>query len=246
MTMKTRFLAACAFLILLLPVSAHSADVKAKVCDATRGFRDITLTARVLYTSLPELKKIDKDISKTYEFKTTTISYKAPDQMKIEGKLGLVLVSLTMNEHYKSIRIPSLHYSKKEDISDEPHKRQTDFDIGIVSASLWRDYIVTDVDTEGDGNDAVYRVTFIRQSSDKKKHSVAYIDADSLKLLKVESFTKEGTLKSRCLYSNHVKLDGIWVPRRADLYGPSGKIAASTAYENIKVNTGLSDSLFKI
>ncbi len=242
---RNRFLVASVLLIPLLISVAWAADVKSRVSEATRGFRDVTLTANVLYTSLPELRKIDKDISKTYEFQTTTIYYKAPDKMKIEGKLGLVKVALTMNDHYKAISIPSLHYSKKEDITGKPHKRQTDFDIGILSDSLWKDYVVSDVDTVKDGSNEIYRITFERANS-KKKRSVAYVDTDSLKLLKLESYANDGDLKSRSLYSNHTKVDGIWVPQRVDLYSPSGKLAASTAYENIKVNTGLPDSLFKI
>src|SRR5665647_1490558 len=117
--------------------SAQSADVRAKIREATHGFKDVTITAKVLYTNHDELKKIGKDFPKSYEFKTTTIWYKAPDQMRIEGKLGLVKMAMIMNDHYKAISVPSIHYSRKEDISDDPHKRQTDFDLGIVTESLW-------------------------------------------------------------------------------------------------------------
>lgn len=222
------------------------ADVRSQVTEATQGFKDITLNCKVLYADHAALKKIGKDFNKSYEFKSTTIQYKSPDKLKMEGKLGLLKARMVINGDRKATVIPAIHYSKKENIADEPHKRQSDLDIGIVTGSLWRDYIVLDTDSEKGSNDATYRITFIRENSREKKH-VCWIDADTLKLLKLEKYESDGSLKSRYIFSKHSLVNGlIWVPCRIDVYNQIGKLAATTAYENIKLNTGIPDSEFKI
>ena len=222
--------------------SSTGSDIRSRICQATHGFKDITLTAKVIYANQNELKKIGKDFPKSYEFKSTTVRFKAPDKMKMEGKLGMVKASIVINGDRKATVIPSVHYSKKENIAGEPHKRQTDLDIGIVTGSLWQDYIVLDSDTEG----STYKITFARENSRDNKH-ICWIDSKTLKLLKVEKYDSGGNLKSRYIYSKHSLIDGlVWVPGRADVYNCEGKLAGSTGYENIKVNTGIPDSVFKI
>ena len=226
--------------------SAARADIKSAISQATHGFRDVTLTCKVLYADHAELKKIGKDFNKSYEFNTTTVRFKAPDKMKMEGKLGLVRAAVVINGDRKATMIPAIRYSKKENISDEPHKRQTDIDIGIATGSLWRDYTVTSTVEERGANGPVYKITFVRQNSHEKKH-VCWIDAKTLKLLKVEKYESDGSLKSRYIYSKHSLIDGaVWVPGRIDVYNQEGKLAGTTAYENIRINTGISDSVFKI
>ena len=38
----------------------------------------------------------------------------------------------------------------------------------------------------------------------------------------------------------------MWVPTRLELYNAQGRLAAVTRYAQVKVNTGLSESLFRI
>ncbi len=232
-------------MLMVLPAIGVRADLRARIKEATSGFKDATVTCKVLSTNRNELQKIGKDFSKSYEFKNTTVWYKAPDKMKVEGNLGMVKVCMIMSDKYKCISVPSLHLSKREDISDDPHKRQTDFDMGIITESLWLDYIVTDTEIEKSGDKEIAKITFIRDNSREKK-LVAWVDVDSLKLLKVDKYESNGALKSRLIFSGHVKYGSIWVPGRVDVYSPSGKLAASSGYEGIKVNTGLSDSMFKM
>jgi len=238
------FVSVCLLLAATAAFPITSADLRAKVAEATREFKDITLSCKILRANLPELRKIGKDFAKSYEFKSTNVSFKFPDKMMIEGKLGMLGVRLVMNRDKKVFSIPSLHYSTTEDIRNDPHKRQTDFDIGIVSDSLWRDYEIQGVEGEKNSDNLVYKITFVRENARRKK-LVAWVDASSLKLLKVEKFESDGSIISRFIYANHQLVGGVWVPRRVDVYNEDGKLAGTTSYENIKVNTGLSDSAFK-
>lgn len=240
----------CLFISLLMTFSfvsmSQGVDLRSIIAQATRGFRDITLTCRVTYANQAELRKIGKDFGKSYEFKTTTVYFKAPDKMKIEGKLGMVGAKIVMNGNRKATVIPALRISKKEDVSDEPHKRQTDLDLGIVTDSLWRDYRVLSVSSEKVVSKQIYRVVFVRENAREKRH-VAWIDGEYLKLLKLEKYESDGGLKARYLYSNHTLVGGVvWVPRRVDVYSPDGKLAGTSVYENISVNTNIPDSEFAL
>jgi outer membrane lipoprotein-sorting protein len=217
---------------------------KSAVIKATHKFRDITLTCKVLYANQAELKKIGKDFGKSYEFKSTNVYFKKPDKMKIEGKLGMLGAKIIINGNRKATIIPGLHISKKENIADEPHKKQTDLDLGIISDSLWRDYIILKVEREKTTTRNIYRVTFVRPNS-REKRLVAWLDSSGFKLLKLEKYESDGTLKVRYIYSHHIFVDKlIWIPCRIDVYSPDGKLAGTTVYENIKVNTNIPDSEF--
>lgn len=228
---------------LCIAVSASAADLRARIKQATGDLKDISLTCKVLQANQNELKKIGKDFGRSYEFKSTLIRYKAPDKMKMESKLGMVKLEVIINGDRKVTIIPPVHYRKKEDISDQPHKRQTDLDIGVITDSLWRDYTVIDIDAEKDGDDPIDRITFRRENSAKKL--ACWVDDKTLKLLKVEKYESDGRLISRDIYSGHSLINGIvWVPGKVQVYNCDGKLAGTTAYENIKVNTGIPDSVF--
>ena len=244
MILRKKFcLSLCAILAAACLASpAACADIRSRISKATKGFKDVTLTCRILYANHAELKKIGKDFAIQYEFKTATVRYKSPNKLKMEGKLGIVKAAVVINGDRKLTRFI---YSKRENIRDKPHKRQTDFDIGIISDSLWRDYIITGTATQKASETSVYKITFVRGNSRGKKH-ICWVDPKTLKLLKVEKYESDGTLKSKYIYSNHSLINGlIWVPGRVDVYNQDGKLAGTSVYENVKVNTGIPDSVFK-
>jgi outer membrane lipoprotein-sorting protein len=238
-------LGACALMVWLVS-SAGYADLRTEVTQATRGFKDVRLECKVVHADMTELKRIGKDFPKSFEVKNTTAFYKAPRMMRIDGKLGMVGIVLIMNGDYKGVRVPSLHITKKENIASKPDRRQTDFDLGIISESLWQDYIILDIATEKSSDGAVRKVTMVHDN-DRDRKIVCWIDADTYKLMKVERYKWRGPLEARYVYSKHTYVDGaIWVPGRVDVYSPEGKLAATTLYENVKVNTNITDSLFKL
>lgn len=222
-----------------------AADIRGEIREATKGFKDITLTAKVVYGNKKELQKIGKDFPKSYDAKTSTVRYKAPDKMRMDGKIGMVGISIIINGKWKLYRVPALHIGKKQDCTDEPNQLQGDLEVGLITEQLWRDYVVTGADIVKAADASQYKLTFARSNARDKKR-VCWVEPKTIKLLKLEKYEPDGSLKARYIYSKHKHVGGVWVPTRIDVYNEDNKLAGSTEYVNIKVNTGIADSVFKI
>ena len=243
---RIRFSILMILLISFLVSGSANADIKKLISEATSSFKDISLTCKVERANIDELKKIGKDFSKSYEFKRSAIRYKSPEKMRIDGRLGMINISLIINGNTKEMSVPGLHISKRENLDKDPHKRQSDLDIGIVTGTIWDNYTVKNVVEEKTPDGPVYRITYAFDNSTNMNH-VCWVDAKTLKLLKVETYKSDGSLRARFIYSKHTYVQGvIWVPGRIEVYNGDGKLAGVTCYEDIKVNTGILDSVFKL
>ena len=230
---------------LLTGAAPVRADVRAEIREATGGFRDITLTGKVTYANVKELKKIGKDFPKSYEIKDTLIRFKSPDKMRVEGKLGMLRVIMIINSDKKAFFVPSLKYSDKEDITGKPHKKQGELDIGIITESLWAEYVVAGADQDDSSGSSVHRIRFTRTNS-PNENMLVWLDGRDFRLLKLEKYDRGNVLRSRTIYLNHQRHEGIWVPAKINLYNSDGKLAATSVYRGVRVNKGLADSLFRI
>jgi outer membrane lipoprotein-sorting protein len=245
---KTKIPFLCIALTLLLSNASYTAgeDIKTKAASAVKGLKDLTLTCIVTYSNPKELKKISKDFSKRYEFKKSTIKYKSPDMFKMEGSLGLIKGRIVFNGDRKALVIPGIGVNKKDDLKKDPHKRQSDLDIGIFSDSLWKHYIVKNAETVPGANGAEYKITFVRSNA-KSKNITCWVTSDTMKLRKLEKYESDGSMKSRFIYTDHKKINNsIWIPMKINIYNGNGKLAASTEYKDVKINTGISNSEFKL
>ena len=234
-----------ALIISLSILSGICADIRGAIREATKGFKDITLTAKVIHGNQKELAKIGKDFARSYEVETTAIKYKAPDKMRVAGKLGMVGFAVVRNGFWKAYIVPALHINKKTDCTKEPHQLQGDLDVGIVTEQLWRDFVIQDAHVEKSSNGDLYKITFIRWNS-KEKQLTCWVEAKGCKLLKLDKYESDGSMKCRYIFSKHKEVGGVWVPLRVDVYNEDNKLAGTTEYSNIKVNSGIPDSEFKL
>jgi len=218
-------------------------DVRAKIRAATSGFRDFTIGAKIAYSNQKELAIIGKDYGKSYQFKNSTIIFKMPDKVKVTSTAGVVNVSYIITGNMKRIRAGLL--KKTEDISNEPHKKQTPLDVGVVTEAIWKQFRVDNVKMEGTAANPTYVLTLSLSNSPQKKQYI-WVDGKDLRLLKREKHEADGSLKSRYVYSKHKEYKGVvWVPGEQRVYNKNGKLAGTTAYSNIKVNTGVADGVFQ-
>lgn len=229
----------------LLSLPAAAANLQEQVKQETRKFRDMTATMLPEKINQQVLIKMGKSFSRSYEFKRATITFKDPDKFKIEGAIGLIRVQYIMNGEIRTVRIPSVHYSRKDDLSDESGKTQTCLDMGIVTDGLWASYNVRQIDTENTDSGPVI-VLELARIGDPRRNQKIWVDGKNFCLLKREKYRNEGDMKVRYVYKDHKMLDGVvWAPMKTELYDRNGKLAAVSVMRNVKVNTGVSDSIFR-
>jgi hypothetical protein len=78
------------------------------------------------------------------------------------------------------------------------------------------------------------------------RHHFVWMDPAKKFVLRHDVNNRSGGLKMRFLFKQPSQVAGVWVPRRIEVYNPEGRLAAVTQYTSIRVNTGLSESLFRI
>jgi hypothetical protein len=237
------FIAACVALLTCLTASAN-ADIRAKVHQKTGCLKDISLEARVAYSDSNALKKISKDLCTTYQLKCMSIQYKTPDKLRLDANIGIIGMSMVINGNEKGFRYPIRGW-QKQSIKGKPHERQTDFDLGIVSDSLWRDFSVLDARKEMLSGIPAYKITFAWANHLENKQ-VCWIDARTLRLLKRCRMNDSGRLIASYVYLKPRCVSGIWVPTKVEVFSGSGKLAGITEYSNIRVNAGIPESSFTL
>lgn len=220
------------------------ANFQGLVTKASDTFKDMTATLAVVQSNRRELEKMGKVFAETYQFKTAAVRFKSPDKLKMNGELGVMKAEFITAGNTRLVRIPSMRFKKKEDIAEQPEKKMTTLDIGVVSESVWSLYKVSLVRMEK--NETGGPIYVIRlQTPTSKKSQLIWVDGTDLKLLKRERLLDDGSLKVRTVYSDHKLINGVLIPARAEVYNGDGKLAAVTETRDIKINTGIEDKEFE-
>lgn len=242
-----RVLLIAILLACLTPVLMAADDSDKAKADATlvsNSLRDMKATVVVVSSNKDELQKIGKAFAENYEFKKASVQYKYPDKLKMNGALGIIKAEFVTSGAFRLIRIPSLRFKKREDISDQPEKRVTALDVGIVTSSVWDIYQVSWVKTEKSESGANVYVLQLRTPKSKKSQMI-WVEAKTCKLLRRDRLADDGSLKSKTLYSGHVLKDGVWVPVKAEVYNAEDKLAAVAETRDIIMNDGINDKEFE-
>lgn len=227
------------------PAKDSTAALYEQVKKSTAGFKDITATAVVEYKNDEVLSKIGKKYAEPYELKRAMVRFKSPDKTRLEGSLGALKFTYITNREYSIIRIKPIGYEKKESIADKPHRRQGSVDLGLVTKDMWDDYLVAHAGVEGDGEAACVMLDLTRRDQNSNRHRI-WVNAKKLCLEKMEKYGGDKTtMQMFYRYSEPVLVQDIWVPTKIEMLSPTGEVAGVTRVKDIKVNTGLEDTLFK-
>ena len=235
-------------LILLLSVAASAAiteqQLKARITESTKDFEDLTMVGTAVYKDKKALSKVEPAYARLYDFKTANVLFKPPDKLRMESKLGMVRVEYIINGSKKILRAPKLKVNKIDDFTGDPAKLQDALDLGLITPGLWRNRRIEVLDDpEADGNGEI-KLRLYWSKGDMIY--LAWIDADNLWLKRFEKRDPQNNLQVRMIYSNPQKVGGvIWIPAKAEMFTGDGEKAGATQFTDMKVNTGLSDSLFK-
>jgi outer membrane lipoprotein-sorting protein len=200
----------------------------------------------VVQKSDPALKEIGPGFEKGYRFKKSDISLKEPGKARVEGKYGILSVLYITNGDRKLQSVPSLRIRKVKNIAAKPGEKQTPLDIGIVTPALANQFTTQFLrhETRGAKKLAVFEVAYKAETGGRKHH--VWIDPNTRTVVEHQVFHRRGGVKMRYLFHEPVKYaSNVWLPSRMELFNGSGKLAAVTRYENIRVNSGLAESLFQ-
>lgn len=228
-----------------VPAAALTVDeIKSGIARAAAGFKDASFELAVVEKNMEVIENVDSNMARMYEFKNARIYLKEPDKLRTEGKLGMVKFEYIINDGRKIIRAPMLKIRKESNYKGNPGKLSDALDFGILTPSLWA---VRRLEVVDDPAAAAAGQTKIRlRWGDAAMSVLLWVDNKELSLKRMEKRDGDDRLKIAVVYSNHRRPHGApWIPTRADVFAPDGaKIGASEA-SDLKVNSGLADTLFK-
>ena len=235
----TQYIAVAA--LALTPALAVQAapDIRALTSD---NVKTLQASSEIVTENQGELKKISGDISLAYRLHRGSMVYEQPGKLRIEATIPhLATGYYVINGNEKLTVAPFVH--KKQDTTGQPGKRQTLLDFGLVPPELLTDYNATFLRRE---NGLLCFQIQPKQAGETEKDLV-WIDPKTHITAQRYNYDRQGKLVKWFLYQNPVQIaPGIYVPTRVELYNTQGKLAGATAYQNIRVNQPVSESLFKI
>jgi len=206
------------------------------------NIKTLQASSEIVTENQGELHKIDGDIALAYRLHRGSMVYQQPGKLRIEASIPhLATGYYIINGNRKLTVAPFVH--KVQDTTGAPGKRQTLLDFGLVPPELLTDYNITFLRHES--GLLCYQIQ-PKQASETQKDLV-WIDPKTHITVQRYNYDRHGKLVKWFLYKNPVQIAlGIFVPTRVELYNAQNKLAGATAYQNIRVNQPVSDSLFKI
>jgi outer membrane lipoprotein-sorting protein len=227
------------------PSQAMSHNIRDYICEK---LDDFSATAVVLQANQRELGVISRDAGLLYRFHSVQMRYKEPNKARVDINEQGVRGTFIINGQLQFVSIPKLAIHTRRDFGKSPGKRKSLMDSGLVS-EFYLSYADFKFEREGtvDGMPvAVFDITYKDRDEDTSHH-VVYIDPKRKVVLKRENYSQLGKLQAIYFFKNPQEVaPGIWFPTRVEAQNVNRVIAGITEYRNIKVNTALSDDIFKL
>ncbi len=228
--------------LLALTGSAESTNIMSYVQS---DFKDATFTARVQSGNQKELAKINKDFGLSYRFSYSNISVKEPFCFRAESTVEDSKLTVIQNGMTQKFNTPIYHAT--QNLSKSPGRVRSMLEFGILTPALFDDYFDSKfIRFDRSTGDAVFDITYVTRLDDTSRFRV-WVDPSKKYTTKREWYGQgRGILKATFFYDQPKDIDGIWVPTHSYVKNSDNVVAGALTYDGLKVNRGLSDSLFKI
>src|SRR5262249_18565965 len=115
--------------------TAQAQQELAAIRSAHAALRDLTMTVVRTEVQEQELRRMKHHMEIALELPRIHIYFEAPDRMRMEGKRGLVSITLIQNGNLKRTRYGIVN--RREDVTGEPDKKQGGLDFGLLTAQVW-------------------------------------------------------------------------------------------------------------
>jgi len=206
----------------------------------TDGIQDLQVTITFVKADAEELRRIQRDFGFMSRLKELEFSFKDPDKIRMQGKIGYMIVNGTT----QYLKLPQLGIKKRDEIGPASAKRHSLLDIGVFSRSSLNS--ATGKFVREDAVDGVNAVVFeVTYSGDPNTKNLVWLRADNHAVVKREWVDSNGKLKATFLYQDLKEVKpGIWLPSKVEIRNGDGVVAGLLSSSDIKINLGLKDSLF--
>ena len=228
----------------IAPASAVDANIRSFITKVD----DFSATAKVVQQNQRELSKINRDVGLAYKLGNVKISYKDPNRVRMEGSLEGSRAVYILNGTKQWVAIPKIGIKTVRNFEDSPGKRKSLMDMGLVS-EFYLSYTNAKFEREGavDGVEcAIFDMSYKDRDEDSSHHRI-WIDPKTRVVRRRESYSQEGKLQAVYFFKDIKEVaEGIFLPTRIEVMNTDRQIAGVMAYTDLKVNSGLPDSLFTL
>ena len=207
---------------------------------------DISFNVSLTKRYAKELQKIDQSYVLQYaQLDSALFRAKEPFKLRIDAKSDDTSGYTIVNGGRKLISVPALRIKSRQDISRQPGQRQTLMDFIILTEADATKFLNAKfVRFDRSTGDPVFDLTFPSSLDYPVRHRV-WIDKNDKYVVRREWYGLQGQLRATFLYSSPVKVKGITVPTDLKVMNAEDKLAAESKYLNVKINEGISDSIFE-
>lgn len=229
-------------------VAAAPAQPQKSLADyAQTALRDLTADVDVISKNNHELKKIGKGYVDGYSLSSQEFWWSVPDRVRFQGKKGLLTVRRITNGDRMLLEVPPLH-RKVSDLSKKPGKGDSIADIGIITADWARDVGSRWLRSETRGGKTMQVFEYWERLDPRYKHTIVIDPQTKTMVERIDHHRNKKAVgfRKRFVYSAVINVNGINMPSRVELYNSENRLGAVMKYEKVRVNTNLSDNLFKI
>ncbi|MBS1705956.1 MAG: outer membrane lipoprotein-sorting protein [Armatimonadetes bacterium] len=211
------------------------------------NFKSATFVAEKVKGIQSELAKINKDFGTAYRFAKTSVWLEEPFKLRLESAVEDTSFTFIMNGPIKVAKAPRSKLSIKENVGKKPGKRQTAFDFGLLTPALMSDLFDAKFIREDRATGAyVFDLTYKKSLDDETKNRV-WMDPKRDVMLKREWYSQiDGRLMAIFTYSDFVQQNGVNFPTAYEVKNADNKLAGAIRYKNLKLNTPIDDSYFKV
>lgn len=210
------------------------------------GLRDLRFDGKLVKGNVKEAGKIDSDWRRNLAFPNLKVYAKEPFKLRIEASTDDTTGVIVVNGMMQSMRVPKLRVNQKTDLTDQPGRRQTFFEFGMLTPTVAKQYFQSKfVRFDRETGNPVFDLTWPAKYDNTTRHRV-WIDKEEKYIVKREWYAQEGRLKATILYSKPVKEGGVAFPTMQQTFNAENKLAGEFHYTNVKINDGVDDSLFSI
>ncbi len=206
----------------------------------------ISFTAKVLMGNQAELRKISEDFGKAYRFDHAQIDMETPFKVRVTSIVQNESIIEIGNGNRVEYRIPRAGVHTVQNIVNQPGRRLTFLDYGLVSKGFETFFDSRFVRVDRATHDDVFDLTYANKEAKDTSRFRIWINPSRQMVDRKEWYGQGGQLRATFYYKNPSEYDHIWVPTMLVVRNAEDRLAGEMKFEKIKVNPYLKPSLFGI